>query len=326
MEIGAEYTFSRGFTKKDRLTILIFMRKIQFLTLFLALLLSDGALAKTKQDTLVDRIIAQVNNKVILYSDIRIKKNELKKKSEKLPFEKEALKSNSAILELLINDELLNQTLQEKGLSASQKEVDSYFKETVERFGMTEKEFEEAIKKEGFTIAQYKKRLKGEIEIRKLLGPEISKVKITDKDIYNFYATHPNIAKNLKQFQVKQVFFKTKNTELAQKVTDEFKKGAPFEDLAKKYSEGPFASSGGDLGVFTKGQMIPEFEKQINKMKIGNISSLFKTQNGYHIIHIDLPSQAKEQIHQNLFQEKILSVQHEFIQKQREKATIKILL
>jgi peptidyl-prolyl cis-trans isomerase C len=61
--------------------------------------------------------------------------------------------------------------------------------------------------------------------------------------------------------------------------------GSSFEDLARQFSKCPSGKkSGGDLGSFGRGQMVPTFESAAMKLKIGDISGPVKTQFGYHII------------------------------------------
>jgi parvulin-like peptidyl-prolyl isomerase len=71
---------------------------------------------------------------------------------------------------------------------------------------------------------------------------------------------------------------------VAQEIKDELNSGGNFRELATKYSTCPSKKHGGDLGIFGRGQMVPEFEKAVYKMKVGEISDPIKTQHGYHII------------------------------------------
>src|SRR5436305_10249481 len=73
----------------------------------------------------------------------------------------------------------------------------------------------------------------------------------------------------------------------AKAVEDELKKGADFAELAKKKSKDPGASDGGDLGFFTKEQMVPEFSTVAFALEPGKISDPVKTQFGWHVIKVE---------------------------------------
>lgn len=72
----------------------------------------------------------------------------------------------------------------------------------------------------------------------------------------------------------------------AQEVLDKVKAGGDFATLAKQYSQDTTAANGGDLGLFGKGKMVPEFEKAAFSLKAGEVSGLVKTVYGYHIIKV----------------------------------------
>ena len=73
----------------------------------------------------------------------------------------------------------------------------------------------------------------------------------------------------------------------AKAVAEELKKGADFADLAKKKSKDPGASDGGDLGFFTKEQMVPEFSAVAFTLEPGKISDPVKSQFGWHVIKVE---------------------------------------
>ena len=75
--------------------------------------------------------------------------------------------------------------------------------------------------------------------------------------------------------------------EQAKKIEDDLKKGADFAELAKKESKDPGASDGGDLGFFTKDQMVPEFSAAAFALEPGKISDPVKTQFGWHVIKVE---------------------------------------
>ncbi|AHM57357.1 foldase protein PrsA [Peptoclostridium acidaminophilum DSM 3953] len=74
--------------------------------------------------------------------------------------------------------------------------------------------------------------------------------------------------------------------EEAKKVADEIAEGLDFAEAAQKYSKCPSGSGGGDLGMFTRGKMVPEFEDVAFAMEVGAVSEPFQTQFGYHIIKL----------------------------------------
>jgi peptidyl-prolyl cis-trans isomerase C len=73
----------------------------------------------------------------------------------------------------------------------------------------------------------------------------------------------------------------------AKAVEEELKKGADFAELAKKKSKDPGASDGGDLGFFTKDQMVPEFSAVAFSLEPGKISDPVKSQFGWHVIKVE---------------------------------------
>jgi len=130
-------------------------------------------------------------------------------------------------------------------------------------------------------------------------------IKVSDEDAKTYYDEHKDEFKQEHQVQARHILFKTpekmtekENEAIVAKANDvlaKVKAGEDFAELAKKYSECPSASKGGDLGFFGKGAMVKPFEDAALKLKKGEVCpDLVKTQFGYHIIKVEDVKEEKE--------------------------------
>ena len=112
----------------------------------------------------------------------------------------------------------------------------------------------------------------------------------------------------------------------AKAIEAELKKGADFAELAKKKSKDPGASDGGDLGFFTKDQMVPEFSAAAFSLEPGKISDPVKTQFGWHIIKVEEKRSRKapdfEQVKGQIETYVTRKAQAEYVAKLRESAKV----
>lgn len=145
-------------------------------------------------------------------------------------------------------------------------------------------------KKKGFeSNPEYQKKLE---EFKKLtlisllLEKEIEeKSKVTDKDLKDYYERHK--ADMMTNNQVRASHVLVKSEDEAKKILEQVKKGGDFAKIAKEKSiDTGSAKNGGDLGFFSRGQMVPEFENAAFAMKEGEVGGPVKTQFGFHIIKV----------------------------------------
>ncbi|MBW1635534.1 MAG: SurA N-terminal domain-containing protein, partial [Deltaproteobacteria bacterium] len=123
------------------------------------------------------------------------------------------------------------------------------------------------------------------------------KIEIDDAKAKAYYEANLNSYKVAEQRHARHILFEAKesdNPALHKEKSDKAKEvlqlarnGADFSELAKQYSEGPSKDSGGDLGFFEKGSMVPKFDSAVFSMKPGQISEIIKTRFGYHIILLE---------------------------------------
>jgi peptidyl-prolyl cis-trans isomerase C len=169
------------------------------------------------------------------------------------------------------------------------------------------------------------------------------KVKITDDEIETYYKGHKEEFTNPESVKARHILLKVPEgadekawKEAESKAKDIKKKlenGEDFAELAKKYSDDPGSKNkGGDLGFFTKGRMVPEFESAAFSLKPGEMSGPVKTDFGYHIIEVKEKKAAstkalaevQAQIRQTLQREKQQQLQDELIEKLKAKYPVRV--
>ena len=84
--------------------------------------------------------------------------------------------------------------------------------------------------------------------------------------------------------KVKASHILVKKRSQAESILKELQQGADFAELARQHSQCSSKKSGGNLGFFTRGQMVKEFEKAAFSLGKGEMSGIVKTEFGYHII------------------------------------------
>jgi parvulin-like peptidyl-prolyl isomerase len=227
------------------------------------------------------------------------------------------------LLDQMVDDKLLKQEAQKRKIKVSKREIEEGIKQVKKRFG-SESEFQSELKKENLTAAQFEKRIEEQLMVMKLIEQDI-KAKTpqpTDEEIKAFYEKIQakmngknlgldkkdeeeiaSLAKLLSRATAEQVRARhilvavDKNAPMEEKsaalkkikkIQAELKAGADFGDLAQKYSDDPGSKNrGGDLGFFSRGDMVPEFEKTAFSLSVGQVSDPVLTDFGYHLIKVE---------------------------------------
>lgn len=133
-----------------------------------------------------------------------------------------------------------------------------------------------------------KENILKQMAIKKLLDS----IEVSDEEIKEYFEA--NKAQFVKPESVRAQHILVKDEETASDLLAKIKEGKSFEEVAKDNSECPSKAQGGDLGEFSRGQMVPEFEEVAFKLAVGELSDLVKTQFGYHIIKVTAKNEAGE--------------------------------
>ncbi|HUO77721.1 MAG TPA: peptidylprolyl isomerase [Thermodesulfovibrionales bacterium] len=244
---------------------------------------------------LLDKVVAVVNKEVItwgeLYRTMEFEtSNEMKALSdaEKHKIFKE---NEVAFLEKMIDMKLQLQLAKKLDIDASKDEIAEAIEGIRKKYAMDDKEFQESLKKEGFTLEDYKKRLGEQIILSKVVNQQVkNKIVISEEEIKDYMAKNQGT-----EYRVRQIFFKKPDKDFdkgameakAEEVLQKLKSGESFASLAQKYSDDPTAKTGGDLGFIRKELLSKEFLNVLSSMAVGSTSSPFWTEKGLHIIYLE---------------------------------------
>jgi peptidyl-prolyl cis-trans isomerase C len=172
----------------------------------------------------------------------------------------------------------------------------------------------------------FKKRLaftRNRLLMDSLLATE-GKAATTDEAMKKVYEDASKQITGEQEVHARHILVETEDE--AKAVADELKKGADFAELAKKKSKDPGASDGGDLGFFTKDQMVPEFSTVAFALEPGKISDPVKSQFGWHIIKVEEKRNRKapefEQVKAQIETYVTRKAQADYVAKLRETAKV----
>lgn len=280
-------------------------------------------------DSDADKTIAVVNNEPIMASEfnkVLIPMLEQYKQSVPASEQSEARinEFKTALLNQKIEDVLLRQEVKKKKIKVSKKELDDGVAQIKKRFS-NDAEFNEELKKEGITMAEFEKKLEEQMAVMKLVEQTMkAKTKVPDeKQIKSFFDTvqvkmkggetglskeddemAANVANFLQrmsseQVRLRQIFINCPKDAIAadvkaaqarvESVKKAIKGGDSFADIASKYSEDPASRArSGDIGIVVKGDLPPEIDKVVFTMNVGEYTKEpVKTDNGFHFLRVE---------------------------------------
>ncbi len=308
---------------------------------------------------LFDRVVAVVNNEVITLSDLENEGRELFRgisaKTPAASLAEELKGAREDVLNALIENRLISQKAKENHISVSPEELENAFQHMVSKSGLSTEDFLAKMKDSGMPEPIYKEQLKSQVLQNKLVSADIrSKVVITDDEILDYYDTHYTSQASKGGYYLLQMGFswsdphppqappevlrvnKLEAGKKAEKVHGLAKDGEDFKELAKKYSELPSASDGGDIGVFQLDEMAAYMQDAVKNLKPGEISEVIETPEGYQFfkllnnqdgtIVVKTPlEQVKEEIRIKLYEQRMKKAYGEWVTALKNQAYIQKL-
>jgi peptidyl-prolyl cis-trans isomerase SurA len=294
-----------------------------------------------------NRVVAQVNDDVItLYElDNRIKEltgydpDELKLKDKKRYIE-----TRRRVLEVLIDEKIAFGKIRELGIEITPGEIDEAIERLKESNQLTQEDLIARLKEQDMSLKSYREEIKRQLERNKLINYEVkSKIVIREEEIKGYYTKNKDKFRLIAKVHLATIFLKQEDPSnqeetiaLLRKAEDivlRMKRGEDFGEMAKKFSQGPGAEEGGDLGVFKTSQLDPDLLKILKDMIPGDVTRPIIRPAGIQIVKL-LEKQdsivkpfeeVRDAIFEILYKDKINKRYSSWLKDLREKAYTKII-
>jgi peptidyl-prolyl cis-trans isomerase SurA len=331
------------------------MKKLLLSLIAISLFVSP---AFAQQDTVVEEIVARVNNAIITRADLRRNREQAVQDSREMNLTQAQVEARDAnSLRDLIDQQLLIQKAADLGISADAdlvKRLDDIRKEM--KVGSME-DLQKMAESQGVSWEEFKQNTKNGILTQKVIGSEVgSHIQVTKDEAQKFYEEHKAEISQPERVRLSEILIANnpnapkpeggKESRLidptpeqvaaaetkANEIYQQLKKGTKFDELARKESNGSTAEQGGDLGYFKRKDLAKELEDKSFALKAGEFTEPIHTRQGFIILRVADHIQAgtppleniRDQIQEQLYSQKVQPALREFLTKLREDAYIDI--
>lgn len=314
-------------------------------------------------DNIVDEIIARVNDEIITRSDMeKAKQSNLEEIKQRDPsnWQTKWDQAQKDILRDLIDQQLLLEKGKELGVTG-ETDVVKRLNQMRQQMGLASiDDLEKEAQKQGISFEEFKEQIRVAAVTQQVIGQEVgSKIHITDEDVQDWYNKHQKELTGAEEIALSEIMVSTQlpNAEnkdkeaaapdkslpedpakvaeaeaKANQILEQLKKGAKFEDLAKKSSDGPTASQGGTLGTFKRGELAKDLEDKTFPLKQGETTGVIRTRQGFIILQVTAHRAAgvppmkdiADRIREAVYAERLEPAARAYLTKLREQAYIDI--
>lgn len=326
----------------------------------IGLLLLGGLRAQN----IVDEIVARVNDSIITHADMEKGKQQGEEDlKQRFPSDWQAKWADRQkdVLRDLVDRQLLLDKGKDLGITGETETI-KQLNEIRQKMGLaTMEDLEKAAQQQGVSYEDFKEQTRENIVSERVIGQEVgSRIRITNDEVQAWYNDHQKELASPESVKLAEILVSTQpprpapdangnaqaqNTQLPEDPTrvaeaqakandllEQLRKGAKFDELAKKDSDGPTSLQGGEIGEFKRGEMAKELEDKTFSLKVDEFSDVIRTRQGFIIFKVlahqpaGVPSlkDVDEKIRNVLYVQKLEPKAREYLTKLREEAYIEI--
>jgi len=270
--------------------------------IFIIIILAPS-LASAQESTVIEEIVARVNNAIITHADLRrgqeTMENEVHQQS---PGNADSIIKDREknVLRDLIDQQLLLQKAQDLGISG---EVDlvKRLDEIRKQMGASSMEdMEKVAQQQGVSFENFKQNLKNSIITQQVISREVgAHIQISQAELQKYYEEHRANLDRPEEVRLSEILISGSTSEgkdldqamaaaqaKAGDLLKQLRAGTAFQELARNNSKGPTAAQGGDLGYFKRGMLAKELEAKTFDLKPGEITDVIPTKQGFVILKV----------------------------------------
>jgi len=271
-------------------------------------------------DTVVEEIIARVNNEIVTRTEYIRSRDQLKQEIQQQDAanaDRTFAERQRDVLRDLIDQQLLLQKAKDLGITGDTELIKKLDEMRKEMKLESMEELEKAAEAQGASYEDFKQNLRNQIVTQRVIGQEVgSKLAMNKEEEKKFYEEHKAEMEQPEQVRLSEILIAPKvpakpaagadaakpepplsaeddpqaaleaAKAKAEDLLDQIHKGAKFADLAKKYSDGGSAKEGGDLSYFKRGTMAKELDDKVFALKAGEVTDVVRTKQGYVILQV----------------------------------------
>ena len=304
-------------------------------------------------DTVVEEIIARINNQIVTRTEYLRSKEQLEAGSAAAGSgqrrQDRRRERDKDVLRDLIDQQLLLEKGKDLGITADTEVIKRLDEMRKEMKLESMEDLEKAAVGQGISFEDFKQNLKNQIITQQVISKEVgSRMSISKEEMQQFYDEHKSQMEQPEQIRLSELLVSTEKKDkdasadepqqlaAAQAKADDLlaqiRKGAAFDEIAKKNSDGPTAAQGGDLGYFKRGTLAKELEDKTFAMKPGDVSDVIRTKQGFVILKVTEHQQAgvpplseiEPKVQDAIYMQKLQPALRAYLQKLREDAFIDI--
>lgn len=295
-----------------------------------------------KDAIVVDRVVAVVDRSIVLQSEVETAVDGLMRAQPAPPgtdiSARRAL-ARKTVLEGLIAEKLIEREMKKLRIDVTAAEIDRVVEGQMRSNGLDETRLKQALAAQGMTLEDYREGLRKQLMKAKIIQLKVkNRVTVSDQDVKATFAKSQNLAAKNFRIRARHILFLVKDDKQtaaqrkkAEAALRRARAGEDFGKLAQSLSEGPSAKSGGKLGTFGKGEMVPAFEEAAYAADVGVPTGPVRSPFGWHVILVDervidsaTLDAKKEQIRQALYEQEVEQAFRNYVEELKAQAFIEI--